>query len=62
MVVLGGAGVHQVIGNGGKSREEWIQPNPLLPAMTQPPFGDDPKDQAFITLGWVDYQKFKENQ
>ena len=61
LALLGGAGVHQVIGNGGESREEWIWPNGW-PPMIQPPFGDDPKDQAFITMGWIDYQKFKEDQ
>jgi RHS repeat-associated protein len=52
-LVTTSAGFYQV--SGGGSRIEWIFIPPF--PLTQPPYGDDPTDNFFITMGWNGYQK-----
>jgi len=54
ITTLRGAGFYQAIG--GKSKIEWIQPVSVLPLLSEPPYGDDPEDQYWISRGWTDYQ------
>ena len=34
--------------------------DPVLPALSEPPYGDDPIDHYWVTRGWTDYSEMKE--
>lgn len=52
-----GAGVYQVVGSGGGSKPSWIWPRGSILPFVAPPHGDDPWDNFFITMGWMDYHE-----
>lgn len=53
-----GAGLYQVWS--GRSKWDWSHPVPVLPALSEPPYGDDPIDHYWVTRGWTDYSEMKE--